>query len=255
MKVQYLGDKNDYRKFSLLRLLAREGAFRIGVCWMLTEDDGGKDGGLRSFLDEPALGEDFDPELFALLKTVPSRPSLPDLQRVEREGVVPEARYFEELTPRGRDERAAFHARCMQAFVGADLVFFDPDNGLEVRSCPKGCKKSNKYVYYDEIREHYVAGRSALTYQHYPRKPREQFRQETADRLAEVLPRAEVWSFATPHVVFLLTVRPEHQAKSRTAAAAVNRSWPPSFMWAERRDHAGGDGRKGSPARHDGNPG
>ena len=40
MKVQYFGDVSDYRKFALLRLLATVGGFRIGVCWMLTENDG-----------------------------------------------------------------------------------------------------------------------------------------------------------------------------------------------------------------------
>jgi hypothetical protein len=38
VKVQYFGDVNHYRKFALLRLLADK--FKIGICWMLTEETG-----------------------------------------------------------------------------------------------------------------------------------------------------------------------------------------------------------------------
>ena len=47
VKVQYLGDVNDYRKFALLRLLSEVGRFKIGVCWMLTEPDGSGQGAKR----------------------------------------------------------------------------------------------------------------------------------------------------------------------------------------------------------------
>ena len=52
MKVQYLGDVNDYCKFALLRLLARTGSFKIGVCWMLTESDQVLRGANRKYLQE-----------------------------------------------------------------------------------------------------------------------------------------------------------------------------------------------------------
>jgi hypothetical protein len=44
MKDQYFGDVNDYLKYGLLRCFAEAG-WRVGVCWMLTPDDGGRDGG------------------------------------------------------------------------------------------------------------------------------------------------------------------------------------------------------------------
>ncbi len=101
MKIQYFGDVNDYRKYALLRLLAKEGGFKIGVCWMLTEDDGGPHGKNRGYRDEPSKWNGFDPELFDLLTAVPDQPGEADLQRVERQGLIPEAIYFE-----------GFNARC-----------------------------------------------------------------------------------------------------------------------------------------------
>ena len=40
MKNQYFGDINDYRKYGLLRLIAKKTGLKIGICWMLTPDDG-----------------------------------------------------------------------------------------------------------------------------------------------------------------------------------------------------------------------
>ena len=56
MKHQDVGDINDYRKYALLRALSAGGANRIGVCWMLTPDDGRTDGGKLSCLKQPSRG-------------------------------------------------------------------------------------------------------------------------------------------------------------------------------------------------------
>jgi hypothetical protein len=45
MKNQYFGDINDYRKYGLLRMLQSSGGGRLLVAWMLTPDDGSRDGG------------------------------------------------------------------------------------------------------------------------------------------------------------------------------------------------------------------
>jgi hypothetical protein len=105
---------------------------------------------------------------FGTLKKVQAPPQESDLQRIEAEGIVPGATFFDEDTPNKLAERQAFHARCMAAFADRDLVFFDPDSGLQVKPVPKGRKRSNKYVFECEIGDHYRTGRSALIYQHFP---------------------------------------------------------------------------------------
>ena len=47
MKAQYFSDINDFSKFALLRLLAGVGGFKVGVCWLLTGDDGTEQGARR----------------------------------------------------------------------------------------------------------------------------------------------------------------------------------------------------------------
>jgi hypothetical protein len=112
---------------------------------------------------------------------------------------------------------------------GCDLAFFDPDNGLEIRSLPKGRKNSSKFVFKDEISDHYAAGRSVLIYQHYPRRPRAKFLADKAVWLSEALPHGNIWFFQTPHVAFVLVARSEHSQRV-AQTADVARKWPAKFI-------------------------
>jgi hypothetical protein len=132
---------------------------------MLTEADGLGQGAKRSYLEQPGIWRAYDDALFGALAKVQAPPQLSDLERIETEGIVRGATFFDEFTPDKLAERQAFHTRCIATFAERDLVFFDPDNGLEVKSVPNGRKRSNKYVFLDEIADHYAAGRSVLVYQ------------------------------------------------------------------------------------------
>jgi hypothetical protein len=224
MKVQYFGDVNDYRKFALLRLLSEVGRFKIGVCWMLTEADRSAHGAKRGYLKQPEVWRAHDPALFDALAKAPASPQLSDLQRIETEGVIPGATFFNEFVTDSRTGRDPFHAGCMATFADRDLVFFDPDNGLEVKSTPKGWKRSSKYVLLDEIADHYRSGRSVLVYQHLGRAlPHKAFVEEKAAKLRAALAGASVMAFDSANVVFLMAAHPEHAKRAVAIAAKLGR--------------------------------
>ena len=232
MKHQYVGDINDYRKYALLRALSARGANRVGVCWMLTPDDGGVDGNKLAYLGQPERFRHFDPELFDILAHAAAEPDRRRLHIVEDSGVVPCALYYNETLPDEVAGRAAFMERCASEFRDAELVFFDPDNGLEV-SLPKGRKNSSKYLYLDEVAAFYEAGMSILVYQHFPRGERKAFLASCTERLCGVAPRSAVWAFTTSHVVFLLLVHPESPARLAVAALKACQSLDPAFVRGE----------------------
>ncbi len=234
MKLQYLGDVSDYRKFALLRLLARAGGFKIGVCWMLTGADARSDGNRRAYLQQPAKWRAFDAELFDRLADVPNSPDLGDLGRIEVDGTIMNATFFNDETPDDRAGRETSHRACMTKFIGCDLAFFDPDNGLDVLSCRRGWKNSSKYAFVDELADHYAAGRSVLVYQHFPRQLRPAFLVNVCRRLSDALPGAALWVFETAHVAFVLAARPEHVGRIETAAREITERWPESFIKARR---------------------
>lgn len=111
-----------------------------------------------------------------------------------------------------------------------DLVFFDPDNGIEVASVRPGRKNSSKYVYLDEIAAFYASGKSVLVYQHFPRVEREAFIASCVDRLRAVAGDATVWAFRTKHVVFLLLINPRTGVTLNEAAQRAASMWDEGFI-------------------------
>jgi len=231
MKVQYFGDVNDYRKFALLRLLSNVGGFKIGVCWMLTESDGSTHGARRGYLRQPEMWRAYDPVLFDALIKTPPEPTMGDLGRVEAEALIAGATFINEFIPDSRPGRDSFHRRCIAAFADRNLMFLDPDNGLEVKLL-KGRKGSSKYAFLDELADHYNAARSILVYQNYPQHvSREAHVTAAGARLRAQLPDASIWLFETPHVVFVLAARPDHIRHVETVIAALQqRQWLPNFF-------------------------
>ena len=57
----------------------------------------------------------------------------------------------------------------LRAVAHADLVFADPDNGLEIPSVGRLGAKGPKYAYYDDLRECWARGQSLVVYQHIAR--------------------------------------------------------------------------------------
>jgi hypothetical protein len=229
MKEQYVGDENDYRKYALLRHFGAAGA-RVGICWMLTPPDGGPDGGKTAYLDLPDRWRTHDPELFDQLRGVRSSPGARRLNLIERRGVIPEALFFAEHLSDRVDLRRAFFAAAFAELRRADLIFFNPDNGLDVKSIRPGHLGSSKYLYRAEVAEAYGRGHSVLVYQHFPRLKREQFIAELGADLPTHAPNARIWCYRTAQVAFLLLINPRHATVLGRAAAAAAARWPREFL-------------------------
>jgi len=178
VKHQYFGDINDYRKYGLLRLLAREGGLRLGICWMLTPDDDRADGGRISYLADPELWRPPDPDLYDHLAAALKGGSSRALTTLETADLIPGAWFHSDLLQDGAGARADYIRAMLERFQGVDLVFFDPDNGMEVKSCPIGRKDSSKFLAYKEAAETFHSGASLLIYQHFGRVEREVYVRE-----------------------------------------------------------------------------
>lgn len=231
MKDQYVGDINDYRKYALLRALSSGGAKRIGVCWMLTPSDGRTDGGKLAYLQQPERHRSVDPELYDILAHAASALERRRLVTIESSGAIPGAIYHNAPLPDELAGRHAFMGRCAYEFRDAELIFFDPDNGLEA-SLPKGRKNSSKYLYLDEVAAFYASGKSLLIYQHFPRVERQVFLARCAARLHAAAPGASLWAFTTAHVVFLLLLHPNSSPALHAAAELRARAGNPISCWA-----------------------
>lgn len=227
MKEQYVGDENDYRKYALLRALAAS-SLKLGVCWMLTPPDGRADGNKLGYLNNPARWRHYDPQVFDLLHATVHVNAARKLDAVERSGLLQDARFVNDVVPDRADLRREYFASALAALKGVDLVFFDPDNGIEVKSKPKGSKDSSKFVFLDEIAPTFAAGHSVLIYQHFTRQKRSEFVSEKCSLLGNVC-QAQVRTFATPHAVFLLAVQIRHKPNIDVSMRTTN-DWSPEFL-------------------------
>ncbi len=224
MKQQYFGDINDYLKYGLLRCFAAVGVM-VGVCWMLTPDDGRTDGGKTDYLRQPERWRGPDPELFDALTESVLRMNERDVRHAEQGLFLPKALFFGDVVPEGKNERALWFRKAEVALAGTELVFFDPDNGIEVMSKPRGRKGSSKYVYWDELVHVWERGASLLVFQHFAREKRDSHVLRLSHDLARRILGARVVSIRSSNVLFLLACHELHRSQADEALIPLNSRW------------------------------
>ncbi len=251
MKNQYFGDVNDYCKYGLLRILTGRGMISSAICWMLTPDDGRTDGRFTRYLDEEQRWRAYDPRLFDMLRRSLRSRGLRDVRLIERSRLLPGARFHRTIVPDDGAGRGAYFRAFLSRARGAQLVFYDPDNGLEVRSKPYGRPGSAKYLYWSEILSTYTAGHAVLVYQHFPRRERGSF---IADLARETLARTsapliQVWW--TRRVAYLLLPQPAQRRFFETQGRALLQAWHPEVSASVFRRGVAGEVDRGLSARTD----
>ncbi len=225
MKNQYFGDINDFKKYGLLRILGGNGEIETAVCWVLTEDDSGSDGRRIGYLEQPEIWQKYDPILYEHLRENVLNKGIRDVDVIERGNILNNCRFYSEIISDDSRMRDQYFDKFFEFAEGADLVFFDPDNGLEVKSVPRGKKKSSKYIYWSEIEASYKSGHSILLYQHFPRKPRESFIRSLVQQFKALDGIRTVISYCTFHVAFLLIPQPHHEDIFVENTARISENW------------------------------
>jgi hypothetical protein len=235
MKNQYFGDINDYRKYGLLRLLTKCGEIKTAVCWMLTPDDGRGDGGFIGYLEQPNKWQAFDEPLFDRLRELVLTQNLRDVRGAETSAILPACRFAPGFLPDDPDGRGRYFDAFVDLAQGCELVFFDPDNGIEVKSKPYGRKDSSKFLYWREIERLWSGGHSLLIYQHFPRAKRDVFVEHKARELAERTRAPEIISFRTSHVVFFLVPQGERLEFFEERGEEVETVWQRQILVTHHR--------------------
>ena len=225
MKNQYFGDVNDYRKYGLLRLLTGQGELSTAVCWMLTPDDGRADGRFTEYLQQPERWWRYDPDLFDKLKDLVAVQGERDIALAGEAGILPAARFYFRTLRDDLQSRSRYFEVFWEVAQGCDLIFFDPDNGLEVKSRPAGRKGSSKYLYWDELEHAFSSGYSVLVYQHFRREKRDAFIERMAQEMMHRTGAARIYSFRTARVVFFLIPSERRAAAFEENALCLSETW------------------------------
>ena len=231
MKNQYVGDVNDYRKYGLIRALCGEDkdALRLGVLWLLTPDDKRNDGNILGYLDRPEQWRDYDQPLFDQLHSIVHKHYRRTVSLVQDINILSGSSFAANLIPDDKITRNEIISSAFKSFAGCDLIFFDPDNGLEVKSRPLGRKDSNKYLYYSETTDAFNRGHSLLIYQHFPRINRTEYISLRSIELIEATGASNIFSFSTKFVCFFLVPQQRHIPLFNQRIEIVREKWANQF--------------------------
>lgn len=225
MKDQYFGDINDYRKYGLLRALLESSGLRLGVCWLLTAADQRPDGEFRRYLEQPERWRRHDPALYDALQRLRDPAVRRSVGHADAWALLPAARYFGEVLEDGLKQRRAYFARAWDALEDCPLIFFDPDNGLEVKTTAPGRRGSSKYLYWAEAEEAHRRGHSLVIYQHWQRVNRDLLTRNLVESCVTRLGVELVDTFATANVLFILAAHGGHRDGLNRAYELIVQGW------------------------------
>ena len=236
MQNRYVGDIGDYVKLSILRTLSP--GYHLGVAWWLYPDEThNKDGRHIGYLDRPDNWRQFDPDLFdALAKIVSSGQR--DVQALETANILPGAIFANAVIPVGGTiaerptQRREWFETVLHTLGAADLVFVDPDNGLQPAGYSHGSAKAGKSITLTELRALARPGRCLIVYHHQTRRTGGHHGEieHWADRLRDSAfstvdaLRAKPYS---PRVFFLL----DAPADVRQRAERIALDWEGTITW------------------------
>lgn len=166
MQDNYVGDIGDYGKYGLLREINNAG-LSLGVNWYrVVPKKVGKqdDGKYVDYLKNPSLYRHYDTELYDYLHKLVFVEKARKIDRINKSQLIHASFYSKEV---GVD-RILWHKEALKRTKNADVVFLDPDNGLEslrMHQCNGG---TEKHVLWWELKDYYDRGQNVILYQHRP---------------------------------------------------------------------------------------
>ena len=235
MKNQYFGDINDYKKYGLLRNILSVSNINILIAWMLTEDDGSSDGKFIEYFKKPEKWEKYDKPLYVELSRILQQKEKREVKLIESSSLLKNTEYSSQLVPDDAKGRKCWFSVLLEKSKKSDLVFLDPDNGLEIKSKKYGTKDSSKFLYWHEVAEFWKCGKSVLIYQHFRREKREAFIERMLISLNKITEESLVGAFSTSNVVFLLALCPEHHHLFEPIVNVVEKSWSGQIKFSNKK--------------------
>jgi len=192
MQNKYVGDIGDYSKFVLIKHLFDS---RCGLIWYLYPDEKNNDG-IHIEYDKYDLEDISVVDMMEKISQNTINRNIYELERVLK-GNGFDIEFFNKCIENEKcdffsdyRERLQYREKWFNEAVNKvkcrNIVFVDPDNGTEIKSCQsKGRKKSGKYIFYDEINSLIENHLTVVIYQHLARKRTDLFISEKEKKLRE----------------------------------------------------------------------
>lgn len=194
MQNKYVGDIGDFDKYYLLRVLSGND-LKLGINWRFVkgDDENNNDGEKIGYLKKrmPKDLNDIRKYVFEKLRKIVIEDKNRNLKTIESSEILPsETKYFADEIPNGT-KRFNWHKKSLDYLKKCDLIFYDPDNGLERGSYGKLSNKAKKFVFFDEIIDAFKQEKSIIIYQHLSRQKTIDDVNKRIEQLRDCLPVKE----------------------------------------------------------------
>jgi len=236
MQNRYVRDIGDYVKLALLRALAP--GYHTGVAWWLFPDEKHNgDGRHIGYLENPTKWRSYDPELYDGLRNIVASGER-QVSALEKANFLADASFANETMPtkgtaaERRMARTAWLYRVKNTLSGCDLVFLDPDNGLETNSFTLGAVSAGKSVSLEQLGVLNEPKRTLVVYHHQTRRIGGHVAEigYWADRLRQAGFQTVDAVRASPfsqRAFFILNATPEIRKRAHETALV----WPKLWTW------------------------
>ena len=172
MQNRYVGDIGDFSKYFLLRELSQSD-LKVGVNWYFTEPtekelkNNRGDGKHTDYLIADKYNiRNADPELFDKLRTLVVKGNR-SIDSVVGFGLLPHIKNFFAKPIGLFNERETWFKKSLASLNGCDVIFTDPDNGINPKSISPLSSNANKYLLLSELHQLYsIENKSVIIYQH-----------------------------------------------------------------------------------------
>jgi len=236
LQHRYVLDVGDFGKVGLLRSLCgldSPPSLRLGVVWYLVPDESHNDDGKHvGYLKRPKRSfRDCDVILYdAFRHLLIGDDGAPiagrrHLTTIEGSGLLPDgtAFYSDPLAfPEGStvEDRIVLRTEwlkgALRRTVQADVVFVDPDNGVECQSVSRTSRKGTKYVSWDEVNAFAARNQTVVVYHHLHRlwpssKQLELLRQQFTERMPHGFAVSDVTFTRGTRRAYFVAAAPHHQ--------------------------------------------
>jgi hypothetical protein len=156
MQNQFFGDRHDFYKYFFLKEIAR--CYSLGIHWCLVPDEGGNAGNTGLTDKEKTK----DPDLYTILTNAKGQ-NVENIKPYFSKHLNHGAVFFTKLHEDYSND-FLYEQEAIACLSNQDIIYFDPDNGIEVPSTNNNNKY--KFISYHLLQRFWQMGKSLIIYQH-----------------------------------------------------------------------------------------
>ena len=198
MQDRFVGDIGDFGKYGLLRALTGiypplppEERLSLGVVWYYREEKG------LDYLRESEKYRICDEDLFPQLSKIVAG-STRTIAEIEKSGILgSETSFYSNPVPQGKNQRESWLSNALKLTKGNDIVFIDPDNGIQFNE-----KMSSKHARISEVKQFPIHEQTIIIYQSFWRQKQDEQMMAWAEEIRLVLQTEEpprIMRFGSPN--------------------------------------------------------